>query len=132
MLKLDKYEQQIILACKGHSKLDIPMQEQVRNIISQMVKIKIELINNHSIYYWLLKLVKKLDDEFNIGYKENLLDSMFCSDWFFTKCSQQDSISIIEVNDKLISMIGFIKVKYNNEPLIELEIDDDILNNLHE
>ena len=38
-----------------------------------------------------------------IGEKK-LLDNMFCTDWFFSRTSRQDTINIIDINKKLISM----------------------------
>lgn len=138
MLKLDKYDQQIILACKGNSKMTdisknrLPLLEIVRNIIARRIGIKVKYINDHKVYYWLLKLVKKLDDTFNLNWREQLLDSMFCSDWVFSRISCKNTISIMEVNNKLISMIGFIPIRKENEILIELIEDDEILNKMYE
>lgn len=134
MLNLDIYEQQIILAAKGHSKMkeiygqDTTPYEVIKSIIARMTKISMNQIDNHKMYYWLLNLIKKLDNEFNFNWREQLLDSMFCTDWIFSRTSRQDTINIIDINKKLISMLAWMPIIKDNKDLIILIEDDQILN----
>ena len=79
MLNLDIYEQQIILAAKGHSKMkeiygqDTTPYEVIKSIIARMTKISMKQIDNHKMYYWLLNLIKKLDNEFNFNWRKKII-----------------------------------------------------------
>lgn len=55
-IKLDKYCQQIILACKGWNSKEYSIRYTIERIISQLVAVDINMINHDIVYYWLLTL----------------------------------------------------------------------------
>ena len=134
MFKLTQYEQQIVLACKGHSKMSkdnekLSIYEVIRHIIAKMVKIDIDYIDDDKIYYWLLKIIKKIDNQFNYNWQEDLLDSMFANDWI-CKHATKYTVTINEVNSKMISMLQWVPCRENGFEILELKENDEILNQI--
>ena len=121
----NKYEQQIILICKGHygseykeSKINTDDRiELIKNIIAQYCGLQLKYIDYNVIYRWLLKLVQKYSVKYEI---DNFLENMF--KWNRT-------ITIEDAINSLISILsGILVLDKNNNELIKLVKDDNILN----
>lgn len=131
LVELDKYEQQIILACKNHSKLNLSKEEAVRNVIAHTIGVDIDEFDDHCIYYWLMKVIKKVDITLETRYRSVLLETMFSKDWIFSKTSLSNEITIQEMNKKLIQLISGFQVKDDDFVFMDLQEDDAILNTIY-
>lgn len=114
-IKLDKYCQQIILACKGWNSKEYSIRYTIERIISQLVAVDINMINHDIVYYWLLKLCKQLDPQ----SVERMFENLF---------RYNDSTSAYNVIGKLISILANLRVEENGHVLLELEYDEKIMN----
>lgn len=131
-VELDKYEQQIILACKNHSKLNLGKYEIVKNVIAHTIGVTIDEFDDHCIYYWLMKVIKKVDITLETRYMNVLLETMFSKDWIFSKTSLSNEITIQEMNKKLIQLIRSFQVKDDNFVFMDLHENNTILNTIYE
>lgn len=114
-IRLDKYCQQIILACKGWNSKEYSIRYTIERIISQLVAIDINIINHDIVYYWLLKLCKQLDPRSVDRVFENLF-------------RYNDSTSAYNVIGKLIGILANLRVEEDGHVLLELEYDEKIMN----
>lgn len=128
MLKLNKYEQNIILACKGwgrnknQSTLDL-----IRKIISKMVKQDVKYIDDGRVYYWLLKILREIDSILNLKLVDTFLDSLFSSNCG-SRWNDNKTITIQDTISKMISLLSTILVcDSSGQELIELIEDEELL-----
>lgn len=126
MIKLkNKYYQQIILACKGHSKYD--KYEAVRNIIGQMIEMQVKFIDDHIIYKHLIKILYNIDEQSNLSLTKKVLEKMFYKHMFFN--IERSEINIVEVNKDIISLLSnIIVLDEEHNRVIGLHKNNKILN----
>lgn len=127
LVELDKYEQQIILACKNHSKLNLNKYEKVKNAISHMLGLK---ATDESMYYWLYKIISRVDKELDLNYRNLIVETMFSKDWLMANSTKIETMTMEDMNKKFISMIMSFEVIDNGFGLLHLEEDNSILNTL--
>lgn len=113
MIELNKYEQQIVLACKGWSNQD-DTTETIRNILAQQFGLKVAYIDHERIYKCLYKLAKTLDNK----SLEKVIYNLF-------ECYE---INVDDVIDSLIGIIASVQVKDGDKELLKLEYDEEIMN----
>lgn len=115
-IKLNKYYQQIILACKGWSKIQ-SVRNTIERILSQYLGISRKHINQRHVYYCLIEIVKEVQP----NELERLYENLF---------RDRDSISVNEMINRLISILGNVRVIENHIKLIELEYNEKIMNGI--
>ena len=116
MIKLNKYHQQIILACKGWSKL-YSTRNTIERIISQHLKVDRKYIDQGEVYKALTNIVR----ETNPKALDRLYHYMFID---------SDSVSANYMINRLIGILSSLKVIDNGVTLIELEYDEEIMNGI--
>lgn len=114
IIKLDKHEQQIVLACKYHgvtkncNRIDI-----IKNVISEWYSLNLVHINDEVLYKVLWSLAYKL--KCNIEY---IIENLFQDSW---TGERKQFINREHIIKKLISEISVLKViDENGNKLIEL------------
>lgn len=115
-IKLNKYYQQIILACKGWNKI-YSKRNTIERIISQYLRISRKYIGQGHTYRILIDIVKETEPK--------ALDNLYYN--LFRDC---DSVSANEVINRLISILANLQIKYEDLELIELEYDEEIMNGI--
>lgn len=128
MIKLNKYEQQIILACKGWS--DWSEKEgrfkAVKVVISQYYALDIDDMGVYTMYHCLLELFLKITKD-RILMIQDFLENIFKCEW---SGGYKNEIDMEHIVRNLISRISNTMVKDNNgnDLFEELEPDYEILN----
>lgn len=115
-IKLNKYYQQIILACKGWNKI-YSTRNTIERILSQYLGIGRKHINQGHVYYFLIEIVKETQPK----ELQRLYDNLF---------HYSDSISMNTMINRLIGILGSLQVIENDIELIELEYDEEIMNGI--
>lgn len=115
-IKLNKYYQQIILACKGWNKI-YSTRNTIERIISQYLGVDRKYINQCHVYRILTEIVKETNPKAS--------DRMYC--YLF---HDSDSISAYTMINRLISILANLQVIENDIELIELEYDEEIMNGI--
>lgn len=130
MIELDKYEQQIILACKGWSKWSEKEDrlKATRVVLSQYYGLEEEYLvrSPDGTYQYLLELFLKIKEN-NIFYIKRFIEGLFKDYWHG---GEKKEISKEHVIKNLISEIGLISIKDSNgnDLFVELEPNYEILN----
>lgn len=115
-IKLNKYYQQIILACKGWNKI-YSTRNTIERIISQYLGVDRKYIDQGHVYKTLTEIVKETNPK--------ALDRMYC--YLF---HDSDSISAYTMINTLIGILANLQVIENDIELIELEYDEEIMNGI--
>lgn len=125
MIELDKYEQQVILACKswGEWNKREGRYKAVRVVISQLYGFDEEELEIDTMYHCLLELYLKVQKYcFNLQY---FLENIF-KDIPHGGCKKEIDMEHIVRN--LISILSEMQVQKDNEVYVELNKDYEILN----
>lgn len=115
-IRLNKYYQQIILACKGWNEM-YSTRNTIERILSQYLGVDRKYINQGRVYYFLIEIVKKVQPK----ELQRLYDNLF---------HDSDSISMNTMINRLIGILGSLQVIENDIELIELEYDEEIMNGI--
>lgn len=115
-IKLNKYYQQIILACKGWNEV-YSTKNTIERILSQYLGVDRKYIDQCHVYKYLTDIVK--------GTNPKALDRLYC--YLFRDC---DSISANQMINRLIGILGSLQVIENGVELIELEYNEEIMNGI--
>jgi hypothetical protein len=122
MITLDKYEQQVILACKNWGEwAKIDRIEAIKVILGDLWGLDIKQIRITGIYNYMLKLcIKIIGNERILNYIFNA-DNMFQDSWTGERLEKIDLVHLIK---KFISELSLINIS----EFEELEPDYEILN----
>lgn len=115
-IKLNKYYQQIILACKGWNEV-YSTRNTIERILSQYLGVDRKYIDQGHVYKYLTDIVKETNPK--------ALDRLYC--YLFRDC---DSISANQMINRLIGILGNLQVIENGVELIELKYDEEIMNGI--
>jgi hypothetical protein len=128
MIELDKYEQNIILACKswGEWAKREDRYKAVRIVIGQYYAIAEEELGLYTIYNCLLELFVKIKQNRNNAL-QNFMENIFKD---YTNGGYKREIDMLHIIKNLISSISEMAVKdyEGNDLFNELEVDEEILN----
>lgn len=115
-IKLNKYYQQIILACKGWNRV-YSTRNTIERILSQYLGVDRKYIDQGHVYYFLVEIVKEVQPK----ELQRLYDNLF---------HYSDSISMNTMINRLIGILGNLQVIENDIELIELEYNEEIMNGI--
>lgn len=115
-IKLNKYYQQIILACKGWNGV-YSTRNTIERILSQYLGVDRKYIDQGHVYKCLTDIAKETNPK--------ALDRLYC--YLFRDC---DSISANQMINRLIGILGNLQVVKNDIELIKLEYDEEIMNGI--
>ena len=115
-IKLNKYYQQIILACKGWNEV-YSKRNTIERILSQYLVVDRKYIDQGHVYKCLTDIVKETNPK--------ALDRLYC--YLFRDC---DSISANQMINRLIGILSSLKVAEGDSELIELEYNEEIMNGI--
>lgn len=126
IIKLDKFQQQVILASKGNSKLNDNFDKIfiIRNIIARYFKLRIKYISDKSVLKYLEELCEEI-------IKQNPLLNHELNYMRKNLFEYSSATSIIDIIENYISFLSTLKVKENGIEIIELDEDEEILDKLY-
>jgi len=116
-IRLNKYYQQIILACKGWNEV-YSTRNTIERILSQHLGIDRKYIEQYHVYKNLVDIVKATNPK--------ALDRLYY--YLFLDC---DSISADKMINRLIGILSSLQVVEGDRELIVLEYDEAIINGIY-